>query len=53
MLKSSLCYYGDAYILVKWTITIVEQGTTTQARQDERKYKKKQYLKILHRLLTV
>ena len=37
MLKSSLCYYSDAYILVKGTITITGAGDDAAARQaDER-----------------
>ena len=37
MLKSSLCYYSDAYILVKRTITITGAGPDAATRQvDER-----------------
>ena len=37
MLKSSLCDYGDAYILVKGRITITGRGADATARQaDER-----------------
>ena len=37
MLKSSLCDYSDAYILVKGTITIAGEGADTAARHaDER-----------------
>ena len=37
MLKSSLCDYSDAYILVKGKITITEAGDDAAARQaDER-----------------
>ena len=37
MLKSSLCGYNDAYILVKGTITITGAGNNAAARQaDER-----------------
>ena len=37
MLKSSLCDYSDAYILVKGTITITGTGAENNARQgDER-----------------
>ena len=37
MLKSSLCDYSDAYILVKGTITIAGAGDDAAARQaDER-----------------
>ena len=33
MLKSSLCNYSDAYILVKGTITITGSGADAAARQ--------------------
>ena len=37
MLRSSLCEYADAYILVKGTIAITGEGGDTAARQvDER-----------------
>ena len=37
MLKSSLCDYGDAYILIKGNITITRAGDDAAARQaDER-----------------
>ena len=37
MLNSSLCYYADAYILVKWIITITGTGDDAAARlADER-----------------
>ena len=37
MLKSSLCDYSDAYILVKGTITIIKRGADVAARHaDER-----------------
>ena len=37
MLEPSLCDYSDAYILVKWRITITGAGADTAARQaDER-----------------
>ena len=37
MLKSSLCDYSDAYILVKGKITITGEGDDAEARQaDER-----------------
>ena len=37
MLKSSLCDYADAYILVKWIITITGAGDDAAARRaDER-----------------
>ena len=38
MLRSSLCDYADAYILVKGTITITGAGDDAAARRaDERK----------------
>ena len=52
MLKSSLCDYSDAYILVKITIKIAGAGDDTPARQaDERN--KWWYLKIVPHLLIV
>ena len=36
MLKSSLCDYSDAYVLVKRRITVVEAGATPTARQADR-----------------
>ena len=40
MLRSSLCDYTDAYILVKGTITITGAGDDAAARRaDERKCK--------------
>ena len=39
MLKSSLCNYSDAYILVKGTITVAGLGAATEVRQASRKYK--------------
>ena len=52
MLKSSLCDYSDAYILVKGTITIAGAGDDAAARQaDERD--KVWYLKIVLPLLIV
>ena len=52
MLKSSLCDYSDAYILVKGTITITGAGADAAARQaDERD--KLWYLNIVLPLLIV
>ena len=52
MLKSSLCGYSDAYILVKRTITITGAGDDAAARQaDERD--EVWYLKIVLPLLIV
>ena len=39
MLKSGLCDYSDAYILVKGTITLVGQGADAVAIQTERNNK--------------
>ena len=36
MLKSSLCDYSDAYILVKGTITVVGVGSAAGPRQSGR-----------------
>ena len=39
MLKSSLCDYSDAYILVKGKITITGAGADAAARQTDERYK--------------
>ena len=39
MLKSSLCYYGDAYILVKGKITITEEGDNAAAERADKRNK--------------
>ena len=39
MLKSILCNYSDAYILVKGTITVAGLGAATEVRQASRKNK--------------
>ena len=39
MLKSSLCDYSDAYILVKGTITITGAGADAAARQADKRDK--------------
>ena len=39
MLKSSLCDYSDAYILVKGKITITGAGADAAARQADERYK--------------
>ena len=39
MLKSSLCHYGDVYIIVSETITIVEAGADVEAIGAERNNK--------------
>ena len=51
MLRSSLCDYADAYILVKGTITIA--GAENDATEDKQMREiKMQYLKIVHHLLN-
>ena len=39
MLKSSLCDYNDAYILVKETITITGAGAEAAAKQEDERDK--------------
>ena len=51
MLKSSLCDYSDAYILVSGAITFVEAGAH-DAEKPQIEMINKQYLKIVHRLNT-
>ena len=51
MLRSNLCDYADAYILVKGTITITGHGDDAAARQADEEVKV-QYLKIVHHLLN-
>ena len=46
MLKSSLCEYSDAYILVKEKITVTAAGVDAPARQADERDKEK-YLKIV------
>ena len=48
MLKSSLCDYSDAYILVKGTITV---NNTAAAGADANDYNKKVIFKIVLHLL--
>ena len=51
MLRSSLCDYADAYILVKGTITITGEGNDDATKQaDERN--KGVTLKIVHHLIN-
>ena len=52
MLKSSLCDYSDAYILVKGTITIAEAGDDAAADKQMKEIKV-WYLKIVLPLLIV
>ena len=47
MLKSSLCDYSDAYILVKGKITVADTSSAGAATNNINKY-----LKIVHHLLT-
>ena len=51
MLKSSLCDYSDAYILVKGTITITGAGVDDDARQAYER-NKGVIFKIVHHLLN-
>ena len=37
MLRSSLCDYADAYVLVKWKITITGAGDNDAAKWNGRK----------------
>ena len=53
MLKSSLCNYSDAYILVKETITSSGRVTNTQQQRQAGGNNKQQYLKIVHLLPIV
>ena len=46
MLKSSLCDYSDAYLLVKGTITVVAAGANELARVTKKI--NKQYLNTVH-----
>ena len=51
MLRSNLCDYADAYILVKGTITIA--GAENDAAEDKQMREiKMQYLEIVHHLLN-
>ena len=50
MLKSSLCGYGDVYILVKGTITVPNNAATAAATNNANK-KVTLYLKIVPLLL--
>ena len=51
MLKSSLCDYSDAYILVSGTTTITGVGADDAAKRAYER-KKGQYLRIVRHLLT-
>ena len=54
-MKSSLCNYSVAYILVKQTLIVVGARATEEARRAERIIRElinKQYLKIVHCLLA-
>ena len=50
MLKSSLCGYSDAYILVKETIPV--DHTSVAGAATYIVLTKRKYLKLLHHLLT-
>ena len=39
MLKSSICDYGDAYILVKGTITFTRAGDNAAVKQTDKRNK--------------
>ena len=52
MLKSSLCDYSDAYILVKRTITIAGAGDNAAARQADEKDKGVVFKIVLHLLIA-
>ena len=47
MLKSSLCDYSDAYILVKEKITIMGAGADLAARQADERDQEIKHLKIV------
>ena len=51
MLRSNLCDYGDAYILVRGTITITGVGDDDAAKQLEERNKDVTF-KIVHNLLN-
>ena len=54
MLKLSLCYHSDAYIVVKESITVVGADATAAARQTNRNGKQAILNKqVVHRLPTV
>ena len=36
MLKSNLCDFSDAYILIKWTKRLVEQGVNVTADRNHK-----------------
>ena len=46
MLKSSLCHYSDAYILVKVTISVAGAGATKVTRQSDRNDKREIFKKF-------
>ena len=51
MLRSNLCDYGDAYILVRGTITVTGVGDDDAAKQLEERNKDVTF-KIVHHLLN-
>ena len=53
MLKSSLCDHSDVYILVSGTIIVVVAEAKDAPKVADRNNNNKQYLNIVHRLVTV
>ena len=53
MLKSSFCYYSNAYILFEGTIKQLLEGEQSKQQGKQTNKIKRQYLKIAHNLLTV
>ena len=49
MLRSNLCNFSDAYILVKGTITIIDKQMQDKQMEEIKMY----YLKIVRHLLIV
>ena len=52
MLKSSLCDYSDAYILVKRKMTITGRGANAAARQADERDKGVAFKNLHHLLIT-
>ena len=52
MLRSSLCDYANAYILVKGTITIRGAGNDDPAKRADERGKGVTFKKIVHHLLN-
>ena len=53
MLRSHLCDYSDAYILVKGTITVTAPGVNNNAVNIRNKRNRPLILKIMHHLFRV